>query len=134
MASLRLVNRNQPHDSLKFWIPSCGFRIPGTGFWIPCQWNFDYELLELNSGFQKPGFRSTSKNSSNSRIRVTLYGAKETRFLSLREASRARASLHPLFPRRLPNGEPAHQLILVDHSGDRTFAPFCVSISIIAII
>ena len=93
-------------DSLKFSVPSCGFRIPGTGFWIPCQWNLDYELLELNSGFQKPGFRSTSKNSSNSKIRVTLYGAKETiwstRFLSLREASRAWASLHPLFPGRLP--------------------------------
>ena len=92
-------------DSLKFSVSSCGFRIPGTGFWIPCQWNLDYELLELNSGFQKPGFQSTSNNSSNSRIRVTLYGAKETiwstRFLSLREVSRARASLHPLFPRRL---------------------------------
>ena len=32
------------------------------------------------------------------------------------------------------NGEPAHQLILVEHFGDWTFAPFCVSISIIAII
>ena len=60
----------------------------------------------MNSGFQKPGFRSTSKTSSNSRIWVTLYGSKETiwstRCLSLREASRPRASLHPLFPRRLP--------------------------------
>ena len=32
-------------DSLGFWIPHCGFRIPGTGFQILCQWNFD-------SGFQ----------------------------------------------------------------------------------
>ena len=32
------------------------------------------------------------------------------------------------------SGEPAHQLILVQHFGDRTFAPFCVSISVIAII
>ena len=86
-------------DSLKFSVPSCGFRILGTRFWIPCQWNLDYELLKLNSGFQKPGFQSTSKNSSNSRIRVTLYGAKETIWST---RFRARASLHPLFPRRLP--------------------------------
>ena len=86
-------------DSLKFSVPSCGFRILGTGFWIPCLWNLDYELLKLNSGFQKPGFQSTSKNSSNSRIRVTLYGAKETIWST---RFRARASLHPLFPRRLP--------------------------------
>ena len=32
-------------DSLEFWIPHCGFRIPGTGLRILCQWNFD-------SGFQ----------------------------------------------------------------------------------
>ena len=32
------------------------------------------------------------------------------------------------------NGERAHQLILLEHFGDRTFALFCVSISIIAII
>ena len=32
-------------DSLGFWIPHCWFRIPGTGFRILCQWNFD-------SGFQ----------------------------------------------------------------------------------
>ena len=126
-------------DSLKFSVSSCGFRIPGTGFWIPCQWNLDYELLELNSGFQKPGFRSTSKNSSNSRIRATLYGAKETRD-GLPDSYR----WGKLVERGLPyihfslavyqNGEPAHQLILVEHFGDRTFAPFCASISIIAII
>ena len=119
-------------DSLKFWIPSCGFRIPGTGFWIPCQRNLDYELLELNSGFQKPGFRSTSKNSSNSRIRVTLYGPGRRK-----RDSRARASqlAYIYFSFAVyQNGEPAHQLILVEHFGKRTFAPFCASISIIAII
>ena len=82
-------------DSLKFWIPSCGFRIPGTRFWIPCQWNLGYELLELNSGFEKPGFRSTSKNSSNSRIGVPYMGRRK-------RDSQARASLHPLFLRPLP--------------------------------
>ena len=66
--------------SLKFWIPSCGFRIPGTGFWI------------LDS---LPGVRSTSKNSSNSGTRVPYMGRRK-------RDSRARASLHPLFLRRLP--------------------------------
>ena len=43
-------------DSLGFWIPS-------RGFWILCQWNLDSEVaslvkfLELDSGFQSPGFQ-----------------------------------------------------------------------------
>jgi len=39
---------------LVFWIPRCGFRVPGTGFLIFCQWNLDYGFLEMNSGFTKP--------------------------------------------------------------------------------
>ena len=46
-------------DSIGFWIPSCGFRTPGTGLWIPCQWNLD-------SGFQSRGFYiSQEKNFPN---------------------------------------------------------------------
>ena len=41
-------------DSLGFWIPRLGFRIPGTGFLNLCQWNLD-------SGFQwLVGFRIPS--------------------------------------------------------------------------
>ena len=29
-------------DSLVFWIPRCGFRIMGSGFRIPGQWNLDF--------------------------------------------------------------------------------------------
>ena len=32
-------------DSLGFWTPRSGFRIPGSRFWILCQW-------KLDSGFQ----------------------------------------------------------------------------------
>ena len=40
-------------DSLGFWIPRCGFLIPGIKFRIPCQWNLD-------SGFQSlAGFRTS---------------------------------------------------------------------------
>ena len=43
-------------DSHGFLIPRCGFRIPGTGFGTPCQWNLDSackryrysEFLELS--------------------------------------------------------------------------------------
>ena len=81
-------------DSLGFWIPRCGFLIPGIEFRIPCQWNLD-------SGFQSlAGFRiswaefripksrisnSTRTNSTvefgfhkqnfpDSGIRITLHG------------------------------------------------------------
>ena len=72
---------------LVFWIPRCGFRVPGAGFRIFCQWNLDYGFLEMNSGFTK--FRipdSTSRNLPdsgflkrrflNSRIRISLHGAR----------------------------------------------------------
>ena len=35
------------------WIPGCALRIPGTGFWIPCQWNLDSGLQSL-VGFRIP--------------------------------------------------------------------------------
>ena len=52
-------------NSLGFWIPRRGLRIPGTGFWILCQWKLDSRsqslvdsrILELYSGFHSPGFR-----------------------------------------------------------------------------
>ena len=72
-------------DSLGFWIPHRGFRIPGTGFqylsvelgfWIPIVTGIA-NSLSCNSGFQSPGFRipqakffrildSTSKNLPDS--------------------------------------------------------------------
>ena len=41
----RFAPREIIQDSLGFWTPRCKFRIPGTGFLIPCRWNVD-------SGFQ----------------------------------------------------------------------------------
>ena len=55
---------NAIQESIGFWIPHYGFRIPSiNGFRIPCQWNFDsrFQLLagfgmsELSFGFQTPG-------------------------------------------------------------------------------
>ena len=40
-------------DSLGFWIPRRGFRIPGSLFWILCQWNLDSRFQTL-VGFQIP--------------------------------------------------------------------------------
>ena len=102
-------------DSLKFWIASCGFRNPGTEFWIPCQWNLGYGLLELNSGFQKPGFLEF-QNPGN-----LIWGEGNE------IVERGLPYIHFSFT-VYQNGEPAHQLILVEHFGDPTFAPFCVSI------
>ena len=48
---MRITPCKRIQDSLGFWIPRLGFRIPGTGFWNLCQWNLD-------SGFQwLVGFR-----------------------------------------------------------------------------
>ena len=79
-------------DTLGFWIPRRGLRIPITGFqiffsrtWIPdsnCQW--DSGFLHLYSGFQGPGFRipqakiskipdSKCKNFPDSGIRIPLH-------------------------------------------------------------
>ena len=41
-------------DSLGFWIPRHGFRIPATGFRVLCQWNLDSRYQSL-VGFQIPG-------------------------------------------------------------------------------
>ena len=40
-------------DSLGIWIPCCGFRIPGTRFWIPISPIF---FSNLDSGFHKRKF------------------------------------------------------------------------------
>ena len=53
-------------DSSGFWIPSRGFRIPGTGFWNRCQWDLDsgcHSLVasgffEIYSGFHSSGFKN----------------------------------------------------------------------------
>ena len=57
-------------DSLGFWIPRCGFQIPGTGFQSLSVEPRDYDLFSLgrtwvldfnrkwDSGFQNPGFRN----------------------------------------------------------------------------
>ena len=70
------------------WIPGCGFRIPGTGFRILCQWNLDSRLQSLVgfrvrlASFRTPKPRvpdPTGKNFSASGIRVTLYRATRQR-------------------------------------------------------
>ena len=40
-------------DSLGFWVPNRGFRIPGSGFWILCQWHLDSSFQSL-VGFRIP--------------------------------------------------------------------------------
>ena len=80
-------------DSLGFWIPYHGFRIPGTIFRILYQWKLD-SAFQSSAGFripwqysviQSPGFRipqakiscildSASKIFSDSRIRISLNG------------------------------------------------------------
>ena len=66
-------------DSLGFWIPHGGFRIPGTGqFQILCQWNLDSGFLELHSELQSSGFRILQAKISRipeSGIRILLHGA-----------------------------------------------------------
>ena len=42
---------------LKFWIPLCGFLIPGTGFRILSQWNSDSWFQSL-VGFRNPSVES----------------------------------------------------------------------------
>ena len=95
-------------DTLGFWIPRCGFRIPdsSTGFRIRVigTWILDsnrlrdFGFLKLYSGFQSPGFRipqskispipdSTSKNFSDSGIRITLHGLKSLLILSTQTIS-----------------------------------------------
>ena len=82
-------------DSLGFWIPRCGFQIPGTGFqslsveqrdydlfslgktWIP-DFNgyYDSGFLEQCSGFQNPGFRVPIKlplKGGHERIKLQLH-------------------------------------------------------------
>ena len=49
-------------DSLKSWILRCGLRIPGIGFWIPSKWTWiqyssSKRMIDLECGFQIPGFR-----------------------------------------------------------------------------
>jgi len=72
------------HDIFRFWIPCCGFQIPGSWFWNQCPWNLDsgFQLLvgsrflELYSRFQGPGFQipQAKNNSPDSRIPIPLQG------------------------------------------------------------
>ena len=77
-------------DSLRFWISRCWFRIPGTWFWIPCQWNSDSRFLSLAEfriawaefRIPKPMIPDfTSKNFSDFGIRLTFHGGHITYFL-----------------------------------------------------
>ena len=70
------------------WIPGCEFRIPGTGFRIPCQWNLDSRLQSLArfeiplARFRIPKSRVplfTSKNFSYSGNRIPLHWATRQR-------------------------------------------------------
>ena len=78
----------------RFWTPSHGFRILGTGFWIPCHWNLDSgfqwfaefrvswaEFRSLTHKISVPQAQifliwvSKSKNFSDPGIRIPLHGA-----------------------------------------------------------
>ena len=78
------ASRKGIQDSLGFWIPHRGFRIPGTGFqylsveleiWIPILGRIPDSLsCILNSKAQDTGFHS--KNCTDSGIRIPLHGAR----------------------------------------------------------
>ena len=79
-----------PHErqSKLDWIPGCRFRVPGTGFWILCQWNLDCGFQSLvDSGFlelysiwdskaKDSGFHG--ENLLDSGIPIPLHGAKRS--------------------------------------------------------
>ena len=49
---MRIIRGKTNWDSLGFWIPLCGFRIPGTGFWyLSVELGFWFQLLD---GFRIP--------------------------------------------------------------------------------
>ena len=49
---MRIIRGKTNWDSLGFWIPLCGFRIPGTGFWyLSVELGFWLQLLD---GFRIP--------------------------------------------------------------------------------
>ena len=79
-----------PHgiqDSLVFWIPCRGFRIPGTAVRIPIRPYMYSEFPELYSGIRSPGIpdstarcpgfrnQSTSENFPELGILIPLHGA-----------------------------------------------------------
>ena len=62
----KFLPRKEIQDSFGFWIPSHGFRIPGTGFQslsvelgfsLNSKRQWDSGFLELYSGFQSTGFQ-----------------------------------------------------------------------------
>ena len=65
VSSLLLCKEMQ--DNLGFWIPRCGFLIPGIEFRIPCQWNLDSRFQSL-AGFRISWaeFRIPKSRMSNS--------------------------------------------------------------------
>ena len=62
-------------DSLVFWIPYRGFRIPGTAVRIPIRLYMYSGIQDYTAEF--PGFRnqSTSENFPESGILIPLHGA-----------------------------------------------------------
>ena len=51
-------------DTLRFWIPCCGFQIPGTKFQILCQW-----ILAFNH-YGIPDFLRSILDYKNPRFRI----------------------------------------------------------------
>ena len=87
--------------SLGFWTPRHGFRIPGTGLRILCQWNLDSGFREMYSGFQRPRFwipRAKNflesgfqrKNSLDSGIRIPLNAAIAVNKVTLSNRSQSK--------------------------------------------
>ena len=57
------VRESKMLTTLRFWIPCCGFQIPGTKLWILCQWILDFNhywdsgFVKKYFGLQNPGSR-----------------------------------------------------------------------------
>ena len=83
LSNFRLLKcKKCSHTNGSYWSPKTprfGFRIPGTGFRNLCHWNLDPGFIELNSGFQSPGFPIPGANIPHSTSKIFLQWIPETR-------------------------------------------------------
>ena len=75
-ASYKSPHEREYNDSLGFWIPPCGFRIPGTGFQsLLVEFGFLIPIVNgiLDSNFQDFGFNKQTFSG----IRIPLHGTTQ---------------------------------------------------------
>ena len=89
-ALYRIASCNGIQDSLGFWIPHSGVRIPGTGFQVLdsslCQWNLDSGFQSL-VGFRTPCtvFRILKPRIPNSTCTIFPdFGSRKKKFSGIR--------------------------------------------------